>query len=352
MLTFDSARKTFDSAGVPLGRRVKTHDGRTVDSTGAFLVGELERLDQTLNLPLVEISYTRDIDIREDVTIGDTFSSYTLSQIASAGSLGTGNGIGNGKAWISTNSTQLSSVSVDISKTPTPLTLYGLELKYTIPELESAAQLGRPIDQQKFEAMELKHQMDIDEQVYIGDTTLGQYGLLNNPTVYQTNFPNGANGTPQWRTKTPDEILLDFNQMLTTVWANSGWKIKPNRIGLPPAIFGYISTAKVATAAGTMSIKRYIEENNLLSANGGGTLTIVDLKWCNGMAPGGTIGVDGNFNRAICYTKDYKRVRFPMTQLQRTPVQYEGLWHKTTYYCRLGAVEFPYSETVGYFDLL
>ncbi len=30
-----------------------TFDQATVDSSGAFLIGELERLDQTLNLPLV-----------------------------------------------------------------------------------------------------------------------------------------------------------------------------------------------------------------------------------------------------------------------------------------------------------
>ncbi len=29
-----------------------TFDQATVDSSGAFLIGELERLDQTLNLPL------------------------------------------------------------------------------------------------------------------------------------------------------------------------------------------------------------------------------------------------------------------------------------------------------------
>jgi major capsid protein len=40
-----------------------------------------------------------------------------------------------------------------------------MELKWTIPELESAAKLGRPVDQQKFAGMQLKHQMDVDEQV-------------------------------------------------------------------------------------------------------------------------------------------------------------------------------------------
>uniref|UniRef100_A0A3B0M2P1 Uncharacterized protein n=1 Tax=Arsenophonus endosymbiont of Trialeurodes vaporariorum TaxID=235567 RepID=A0A3B0M2P1_9GAMM len=38
-----------------------TYDQRTIDSTGAFLIGELERLDQTINLPLVQYIYSRDI---------------------------------------------------------------------------------------------------------------------------------------------------------------------------------------------------------------------------------------------------------------------------------------------------
>ncbi len=39
-----------------------------------------------------------------------------------------------------------------------------------------------------------------------------------------------------------------------------------------------------------------------------------------------------------------------MTLLQRTPIQYEGIYHKTYYYCRLGVVEVVYPETMGYFD--
>ena len=50
-----------------------TFDQATVDSSGAFLIGELERLDQTLNLPLVGYTWTRDIQLREDVSIAETF---------------------------------------------------------------------------------------------------------------------------------------------------------------------------------------------------------------------------------------------------------------------------------------
>ena len=52
----------------------------------------------------------------------------------------------------------------------------------------------------------------------------------------------------------------------------------------------------------------------------------------------------------IAYTRDIDRIRFPMTLLQRTPIDYRSIYHIMTYFCRLGAVEFVYPETVGYAD--
>lgn len=62
-----------------------TFDRRTIDSSGAFLVGELERLDKTLHAPLSSVTWGRDIDLREDVTIADESSSFTLSNYAASG---------------------------------------------------------------------------------------------------------------------------------------------------------------------------------------------------------------------------------------------------------------------------
>jgi hypothetical protein len=354
MMTFDSAAFQTDAQGNQLGKRfgtsLRTHDGRTVDSTGAFLVGELERLDQTMHEPLAAVTWSRDIDLREDVTIADEVSSYTISSFGSAGGLGTGNGIGTGKAWSGRNTTQISSVSVDIGKVAHPLRPWDLESKYTLFELESAAKVGRPIDQQKFAALKLKHQMDIDEQVYIGDTTNGDTGLLTSALVTPLNAPNGANNSPLWAQKTPDEILADFNTALITAWANAAFAVVPNRIGLPTNNFGYIATQKVS-AAGNMSILKYIKENNLLAESGqGDQLEIVPMKWCNGAGVGGTIGNASTVNRMIVYNKNKDYVRFPMTLLGRTPVQYDGIYHKTTYYCRLGVVETVYPETIFYLD--
>lgn len=62
-----------------------TFDQATVDSSGAFLIGELERLDQTLNLPLTSQTWSRDIQLREDVSIADEISSFTNTTFAAAG---------------------------------------------------------------------------------------------------------------------------------------------------------------------------------------------------------------------------------------------------------------------------
>lgn len=352
MHTYDHAVRDHDPQGNHLGRRLEhrytTHDGRTVDSTGSFLVGELERLDLTLHEPLAAVTWGRDIDLREDVTIADEVSSFTLTTFASNGGLGTGNGIGNGKAWIGKSTDQITGVGVDISKIPHQLTPWGMELKYTILELESAAKLGRPIDQQKYEGLQLKYQMDVDEQVYVGDTSLGVTGLVNNSLVTPQNVVAGAGGSTAWTQKTPNEILSDVNTALTTVWQNSAWAVVPSRLLLPPAQFGYIST-QLVSLAGSVSILKYIQDNNLLTTTGRGKLEILPVKWLIGAGAGGTIGTPGN-DRMVVYTKDKKRVRFPMTLLQRTPIQYDSIYHKTTYFGRLGAVELVYPETMGYFD--
>lgn len=320
-------------------RRIRFNDGlmtfdrRTIDSSGAFLVGELERLDQKLHEPLASVTWGRDIDLREDVSLADEFSSFTNSSFAAAGGIA-----GSGKAWVGKDANAITGISLDIGKTATPLPLWAMQLGWTLPELESAAKLGRPIDQQKFTGMTLKYQMDIDEQVYVGDTALGLFGLVNSPLV--TNTGNATNGA--FSGNTPDEILADVNELLNSVWAASGYAVCPSELRLPPLQFGYLVTTKVSTA-GNISILEYLKQNSLCNSLNGRPLNIQPLKWLVTAGAGST-------TRMVAYTKDIDRVRFPLVPLQRTPVEYRDLRQLTTYFGRLGAIEFVYAETLGYRD--
>lgn len=62
-----------------------TIDRATIDSTGAFLVGELERMDQTLNMPLVSYKWSRDMPLRSDISIADEVSSFTNTDFVGVG---------------------------------------------------------------------------------------------------------------------------------------------------------------------------------------------------------------------------------------------------------------------------
>jgi len=314
-----------------------TFDARTIDSTGAFLIGELERLDQTMHAPLVSVTWSRDIDLREDVSIADESSSFTNSAFAAAGGTKPG-----GKSWIGKDTKSITGIQLDIAKTPQPLFLWGMEVSYTIPELESAMRLGRPIDVQKLTGLQLKHQMDIDEMVYIGDDELGRYGLLNRTDVTTGSVAAGAAGPTFWANKTPDEILTDVNTLLNTTWAAAGYAVCPDRLLLPPTQFAYIVSQKVSGFA-DKSILSYLEDNSLSLKINGRKLEILPVKWLESRGAGST-------QRMVAYTKDRERVRYPMVPLQRTPLEYRGIFQLTTYFGRLGCLELVYPETMQYAD--
>lgn len=321
-----------------------TYDRRTVDSTGAFLIGELERLDPTVHEPLVAYTWSRDVDLREDVTMGDEVSSFTQSSYAANGGVNP-----NGKNWIGLNTNAIAGVGVDTGKVSAPLHPWGMELSYTVLELERSLKLNRPVDAQKLRAIQLKWNMDLDEMVYVGEAAFPNcFGLLNSPLVATANVPVGASGSATWATKTPDEILADVNGIINAAWAASGWTRLPNKIGLPPAQLSML-VAKLVSAAGSNSILKFIMENNL-TVQGGGTLDIVPMKWLIGGGAGGTRGQLGTVDRMIAYTQEQDLVRMPLVQLQRTPLEYRSIYQMTTYYGQMGQVEFVYPETLAYRD--
>ncbi|WP_029570467.1 DUF2184 domain-containing protein [Pantoea ananatis] len=311
---------------------MQTFDQRTIDGTGAFLVGELERLDQTLNAPLVSYTWSRDIELREDVSIADDISSWTNTSFAAAGT----GANPNGKNWVGKDSTAIAGVSVDIDKSGNPLNLWGMELGWTVIELQAAEQVGRPIDTQKYEGMQLKWQMDNDEQVYVGDTALNLKGLFNLNGVTLNNAPK------TWANSTNDEILDSVNSILNDGWLASAYSVVPSSLRIPPIQYSLLASRKVSEA-GNMSLLTYLATNTIAFHNNGQPLDIKPVKWLAGRGVGGK-------DRMVAYTNDKKYVRYPLIALRSIPIQYRGLYQLVTYYGKLGAVEPVYRETIAYKD--
>uniref|UniRef100_UPI00402A1BAB major capsid family protein n=1 Tax=Mesosutterella multiformis TaxID=2259133 RepID=UPI00402A1BAB len=110
-----------------------------IQSTGAFLVGQLERLDPHNYDPIAEFTWSRDMPLREDVTIADEVTSFILTNYA-GGFGGTGSGT---KSWIRGEATTPARVSIQMNKITTPVTPWGMEVDYTIFDLEKAMKAGR-----------------------------------------------------------------------------------------------------------------------------------------------------------------------------------------------------------------
>ncbi|MGE4191795.1 MAG: DUF2184 domain-containing protein [Pseudodesulfovibrio sp.] len=308
-----------------------TFDSRTIDSTGVFLVGELERLDPQLHMPLVTVTWHRDIHLREDVTIADEASAFTNTTLSAMGSLSPG-----GKNWVGSKTKELSGVSLSTDKTTQAMHLWAMQAGWTIQELARAEQLGRPIDSQKIEALNLKHNMDVDEQVYIGDADLGLTGLVNNPNI----TPVGI--AAEWTdATTAKQMLADVNDFLAHSYEQTGYSVCADKLLLPPDKIALMT--QPVTEAGADSILEYVSKKSLCTTINGRPLDIKPLKWLPGRGAAGK-------NRAVAYTQNPLYVRFPMVPLQRTPLEYRGVHQLTTFFGTIGEVEFVYPETVAYAD--
>ena len=299
---------------------------------GAYLQGELERLDQRNYDPIADFTWSRDIELRKDVAITDEYTSYIINKFFE-GFNGTSTGK---KAWISDATTTPAQVSVANQKMLNPVTLWGGQVSYSIFELQKSQRAGRPIDEQKHNALRFKHQLDIDVQVYLGDEEVGVTGLLNNKDIETTNIGAWTDAT------TPNQVLGYFNDLLTEAWKRTEYTRIPNTLLVPPKVFSKLISTQLPNT--NMNLLNFVKQNSLTNGNGG-QLSINPVKW---LATGHGLTND----RIVAYTNSDDVVRFPLVQIQQLPVQYQNFNMCVNYFGALGAVEFVRPEMVMYAELV
>lgn len=306
-------------------------DAETIQSTGAFLQGELERLDPVLKEPITDFTWSRDVPVRTDATIADEVTSFITATYA-GGFGGTGNGE---KNWITGKDTVPARVTVGATKKITPLTPWGAEVSYSIFDLQKAQQVGRPIDRQQVDALHIKWQLDCDRQAYLGDEEVGIKGLLNSAE------PTRANVGTLSATPTVSEVTGMVDAILNTAWENTQYTRIPNVLLIAPALFAKLASTQLTNTP--MNLLNYVKANNLSVANGG-SLDIRPVKY---------LGDSKLFStpRVVAYTQDRDVVRFPLVNLQSLPIQYRDFSQSVPYYGALGGIEFVRPEMVFYGDL-
>lgn len=302
-------------------------DAETIQSAGAFMQGELERLDKKLYEPKSKFTWGRDIDLRNDVSISDEATSFIVSNYAAVPGLSSGN-----ISWATDPTTTAPAVSVNFEKVVHPLNIVAYNVAYTVIELAKSQSVNRPIDAQKYNAMKTKHQSDVDRMVYVGDSTVNATGLLNDKGVASENVGELASGA------TPNDFIEMFNGVLEKTWKATNFIDVANRLLVSPELFSRLMTPLQNTST---NLLEWILQNNLAKSQGE-TLSIEPVRWLstkNGVVSKETV---------VAYRKDSDYVRFPMVPLQHTPVQYRDLSQATTYFGLLGQVEIVRPEVMLY----
>lgn len=321
-----------------------TMNRKIFDGTGAFLQGELEVLDPQIHLPLNLVTWHLDVLPRKDVSIGYEHTSFTNSTYGAVGGMST-----SGKSWMGKAANSQAGTSLDIQKVTQDLYLWGQEVSWTTIELEQAAILNRPVDVDKVLALNVGYQQDIDNQVYLGDADLGVFGFANcdlgSKVNSVTNVSNALTGG--WASATPAQILADVRELETSVWKTSGYKAAPTKMLVPASAYPLLLQPMVIGGVSlAVSIKDYIATNSLCLAQNGVALDIQPRKWLDPQTPG-VVAAGVTTGRLVAYTPDYDKVRFPVTPLLHTPIEFTGIYQKTTYYSKMGSIEIVYPSTIG-----
>lgn len=307
------------------------------DSNLAFYINQLDLFDPRIHMPLYNTTWGRDFPLRPGISFINESASFTRNSFAAPGSQ-----TADGLPWVSANGTVLPAVDVNSERIVQPIRMLARQVVYTDVELMRSTALGQPLDVARLEAMNIAYQMETDQIVYIGSETTGQTGFLNSSEVTVGAVPNGASGSPLWRNKTPDEILVDVNDALAAAWRASVYSVVPAKLLLPPDQYTYLVSQKVSNA-GNMSILQFIMENSLTLQKNSQKLDIQPVKWLAERGVGGT-------NRMVVYTNDQQYLRFVMVPPQRKTVYIHGLQYIAPYQWAYGEPELIYPETLLYRD--
>ena len=330
---------TFTVKSTPNMGSVPTMDAGGIATGGAFLVSELEKRDPMIRKPLTSFTYPRDIVVETGGGWVDYVSAMAVSYGITGGAVdspvtaGGANGI--------------PTVQASVDKGVYKAHVFAAALRVMFQDMQRSNYIGRSLDNLLSDGVRMAYDKHMDANTYVGLTTYGTTGLVNNPDAVETTVAaTGTGSGTAWSTKTADQILADINNALTAAWAANEYdeSAMPNHILLPYEQYNYILTTKVTDLA-TETIYDYVMRNNVAAKNGG-DLFIGATRWCKGA---GT----GSKDRMVVYNNDRRFVKMdelvPLSRIMSQP-NVENVCYDTAYMANISEVQIFYPTSITYWD--
>ena len=319
------AMMTMDSAGIASGQ--------------AFLVSELEKRDVLVRTPLNSFTYGRDLVVR----VGGGWDEYVSAMSVNYGVTG-----GSGEGLVNAAGADgIPTVQANFEKGTFKTHVVSAATRVMWIDMQRGNMTGRNMDTMLRDGLRLAYDKHMDQNAYVGFTTYGTTGLVNNANVTTTQAALNAGGTSRkFEDKTADEILADINTAILDAWEAAEYDLDaiPNHIIMPYEQYNYIATTKVSSLA-EKTILTFLLENNVAKANGS-DLFIGATAWCKGAGTGST-------DRMVVYCNKERYVAMdelvPLTRAMTTP-NTEHFCYDTAYAANVSEVEIFYDQTIAYVD--
>ena len=169
----------------------------------------------------------------------------------------------------------------------------------------------------------------IDEMGYIGEPTVGLYGLANNPNVATVTLPNdGTGATTEFANKTPEQVLRDLNSIAYSVSRSTLHAYNTTTIAVPPSVWDQIFNRILSASGTTQSVLTTFRQNQEQVEGNVKIRVAPGLEWAGA---GGTPLI-------IAYNDRSDYVKYLKTGLKRRPLHSNVEGTKSAMYCYLGAV--------------
>lgn len=316
-----------------------TFSDAEIQESGAFLLSQLEKLDPRLYQPIYNNTIHRDIKFRTDVTELDTASSFQKVYFKDT------KGANGGIPYYAPHTNTIPGVDVSAEKITHSFRIWARRIAYNLIDLRRSKMLNKPLDAMKMDALGLSHIMDLEKAVYIGDSTQGYTGLLNDPEAITAATALKVDWTAA--ATTADSIVQDINDMFMKAWERTKFNFLPTKMIMSPELYGLLVSKKVSEA-GNVSVLNYVRENSIVKNTLGILPEIVSVRWLSSsLTAEGAVA-----NRIIVYENREDFIRYPYSPLKRIGNVYQaGAEYHADYMAGFGELEIVYPETLNYFTV-
>lgn len=211
---------------------------------------------------------------------------------------------------------------------------YWTSYGYSVQDLRAAAMAHLPIEERRATAARNVLMRKLDENIWVGDTTVAVYGLANSTLVDVVSVVTGT-----WSSAQPSQILADLQKLVNASSLASNGEEEPDTVAMSITAYQILTTRYIDTTNYNKTILAAFKEAN---PNIKKVAPSFRLELANA---GGTGG------RLVAYKNDPEKLEALVpVEFETFPVQAKSMSFDVTCHMRCGGVVIRYPDSVKYMD--